>query len=164
MRVSGCVRLAPDECGYSCAMARFADSVLTNWTEDDAFAYMADARNFAEWDPGTRKVELIDGGQPGPDAAYDVTVNIGSRATTLRYDTVEWQPPHRVVLTASNSVMQLHDEITIDRVDADTVITYDATITLRGPLKVFDGLLNSRFRTMGERAAAGLTQRTLRPR
>ena len=164
MRVSGRARLTPAHCGYPTAMARFADSVLTNWSAEDAFSYMADARNFAEWDPGTRKVELVEGGQPGLGAAYDVTVNLGSRTTTLRYDTVEWQPPHRVVLTASNSVMHLHDEITIDRVDTDTVITYDATITLRGPLKVFDGLLNKRFRTMGERAAAGLTERTQRPR
>jgi len=145
-------------------MARFVDSVLTSWSPDDAFSYMADARHFAEWDPGTRSVEQVDGAGPGPDASDDVTVAVGARTTTLRYEVDEWQPPHRVVLVASNGVMRLHDEIVVDAVDDDTVITYDARITLRGPLRVFDALLDRTFRSTGERAAAGLRARTQRPR
>jgi hypothetical protein len=60
--------------------------------------------------------------------------------------------------------MQLHDEIVVDQVADDTVITYDARITLRGALRVFDALLDRKFRTTGERAAAGLRERTQRPR
>jgi hypothetical protein len=145
-------------------MARFVDSVPSSWSPEDAFSYMADGRNFAEWDPGTARVAQVRGSGPAPDAAYDVTVNVGSRTTTLRYDVVDWQPPHRVELAASNAVMHLHDEIVIDRIELETLITYDARITLRGPLKVFDRWLDRRFRTMGERAAAGLRARVQRPR
>ena len=60
--------------------------------------------------------------------------------------------------------MRLHDDIVIDRMEMDTLITYDARITLRGPLKVFDRWLEGRFRPMGERAAAGLRARVRRPR
>ena len=84
--------------------------------------------------------------------------------TTFRYDVVDWQPPHRVVLSASNAVMRLRDEIVLDRIEVETLITYDARITLRGPLKVFDGWLERRFRPMGERAAAGLRERVQHPR
>ena len=58
------------------------------------------------------------------------------------------------MLAASNAVMRLRDEIVMDRIEVETLITYDARITLRGPLKVFDGWLERRFRPMGERAAA----------
>jgi carbon monoxide dehydrogenase subunit G len=141
-------------------MARFADTVMTStWSQDDAFAYMADARNFAEWDPGTERVEQVTGDGGGPDAVFDVTVELGSRTTTLRYTMTEWDPPHRVTLEASNSWMHLRDEITVDRVEADTLVTYDARITLRGPLKVFDRLLERKFQEVGARGAAGLQQR-----
>ena len=145
-------------------MARFVDSVPAPWSQDDAFSYMADVTNFAEWDPATQRVVQVRGTGPGADAAYDVTVDVGKRASTFRYDVVDWEPPHRVVLTASNAVMHLRDEIVLDRIEVETLITYDARITLRGPLKVFDGLLERRFRPMGERAAAGLRARVQRPR
>lgn len=145
-------------------MARFVDSVPTSWSPEDAFSYMADVTNFAEWDPGTRRVEQVRGTGPGADAAYDVTVDVGKRTSTFRYEVTEWQPPHRVVLTASNAVMHLRDEIVIDRLEVESLITYDARITLRGPLKVFDGPLDRRFQTLGEHAAAGLRERVQRPR
>jgi carbon monoxide dehydrogenase subunit G len=145
-------------------MARFVDSVPASWSPEDAFSYMADVTNFAEWDPGTQRVVQVEGSGPGVDAAYDVTVDLGKRTSTFRYDVVEWQPPHRVVLSASNAVMHLRDEIVLDRIEVETLITYDARITLRGPLKMFDGWLERRFRPMGERAAAGLRERVQRPR
>ena len=141
-------------------MARFVDTVITStWSQDDAFAYMADVRNFAEWDPGTERVQQVTGVGGGPDAVFDVTVRIGSRTMTLRYEVTEWDPPHRVVLEASKPWIHLRDEIIVDRAEADTLVTYDARVTLLGPLRIFDALLQSRFREVGERGAAGLRQR-----
>jgi carbon monoxide dehydrogenase subunit G len=146
-------------------MARFVDTVMTSiWSEDDAFSYMADARNFAEWDPGTGRVEQVRGHGAGADAAFDVTAKVGSRTTVLHYQVTDWKPSRRVVLEASNALMRLRDEIDIDRVDTDTLITYDARITLRGPLKLFDAMLERRFQAIGERAAAGLRERVQQPR
>ena len=42
-------------------MARFVDSVPASWSQDEAFSYMADVTNFAEWDPGTNRVMQVDG-------------------------------------------------------------------------------------------------------
>jgi len=145
-------------------MAHHRVAIRTPMTPGTTFAYMADLTNVARWDPGVTRAEQVVGARPGVDAAYDVTVDAGRRTTTFRYDVVEWQPPHRVVLTASNAVMHLRDEIGLDRIEVETLITYDARITLRGPLKVFDGVLERKFRPMGERAAAGLRARVQRPR
>jgi hypothetical protein len=138
-------------------MARFVDTVMTStWSQEDAFSYLADVRNFPEWDPGTVRVEQVGGNGSGPDAAYDVTVRMGSRTTTLRYEVVEWEPPHRIVLEASKPWLHLRDEIVVDRVDTDTLVTYDAHLSLPGPLGVFDKILERKFRAVGERGAAGL--------
>jgi hypothetical protein len=141
-------------------MARFVDTVMTStWTQDDAFAYMADVRNFAEWDPGTERVVQVRGDGAGPGAAYDVTVKMGSKSITLRYEVSVWEPPHRVVLEASKPWASLRDEIVVDRVATDTLVTYDARVTLRGPLELFDRLVDRKFRAVGERGAAGLRAR-----
>ena len=97
-------------------MARFVDTVMTSlWSEDDAFSYMGDARNFAQWDPGTQRVEQVRGVGGGPDAAFDVTAEVGSRSTVLHYEVTDWDSPRRVVLEASKPWMRLHDEIVITR-------------------------------------------------
>jgi hypothetical protein len=145
-------------------MARYVDTVITDWTAEDAFSYMADARNFAEWDPGTRRVEQVAGDGPGPNAEYDVTVDVGPRATTLRYRVTRWEPTHVVVLEAENAVLHLRDEITVDHVGTDVPVTYDATVTLKGPLSLLDRLLERGFEKTGRRAAAGLRARVQRPR
>ena len=36
-------------------MARYVTTVRTSWAPEVAFGYMADLRNFAEWDPGVRR-------------------------------------------------------------------------------------------------------------
>jgi hypothetical protein len=146
-------------------MARFVDTVVTStWSQDDAFSYMADAVNFAEWDPGTERVVQVQGSGPGPIAEYDVVVKMGSRSMTLRYAVRAWDPPHRITLEASKWWMRLQDEIAVDRVESDTLVTYDARITLRGPLQLLDGLLDRQFRKVGERGAAGLRQKLEPPR
>lgn len=52
-------------------MAHYVVSVLSPKAPADAFAYMADLSNFAEWDTGVERVEQVQGRGPGPDAAFD---------------------------------------------------------------------------------------------
>ena len=42
-------------------MARYVTKVRTARSADEAFAYMADLRHFAEWDPGVKKVVQVEG-------------------------------------------------------------------------------------------------------
>ena len=62
---------------------------------------MADARNFATWDPGVSSSVLVEGDEPGLGAAYDVRVT----GTTLRYETTEFDGPDRVVLHADSTIL-----------------------------------------------------------
>jgi carbon monoxide dehydrogenase subunit G len=143
-------------------MAHYEGTVSTTWSQPAAFDYMADARNFAEWDPGTRAVEQVAGDGPGAGAAYDVEVKVGPATMTLRYEVVEWDPPQRVVLRAEHRLLRLRDEITVAAVGDGATVTYAADVELRGPARALDGLLARGFRTTGDRAAAGLRERLAR--
>ena len=136
-------------------MARYVTKVRTRRSVADAFAYMADLRNFAEWDPGVRKVVQVEGNGAGPGAVFDVTLS-GRRGTTLRYRTVEYSEPIRLLVVADTSLLRSTDRITV-RADGDaTVVTYDADLSLKGPLQLAAPLLAVVFRRIGDRAAAGL--------
>jgi carbon monoxide dehydrogenase subunit G len=140
-------------------MAHFRDSVTTAWTPDQAFAYLADARNFAEWDPGTESAALVAGGEPGPGAAYDVRVHVGPPTITLRYETIRHEAPKRVTLCAVHATMQLVDDITVTTADGTTVVTYDATVTPRGIVKLLGPVLDRGFAKTAAKGAEGLRAR-----
>ena len=70
-------------------MARYVTTVRSAKTPREAFAYMADLRNFAEWDPGVKAVRQVEGSGGGPDAVFDVTVVAPGPDLTLRYVTEE---------------------------------------------------------------------------
>ena len=139
-------------------MARYIVSVRTPMSPYDAFAYMADLRNFAEWDPGVDRVEQVSGDGAGPGASFDVGVKTPARTITLRYDTVAYDPPNTVLAVAKNALLTSRDTITVQLDDAGdgSIVTYDAVLTLNGPLRLADPLLGLSFQRIGDRAAAGL--------
>lgn len=137
-------------------MARYVTKVRTPWSIEDAFEYMADLRNFAEWDPGVTAAVQAEGDGGGPDTAFDVTVNGVGRGLTLRYVTVEHTPPRYVRVVAEDRFLTSDDRITVEADGDQTVVTYQADLTLNGVLGLADPLLRLAFRRIGDRAAAGL--------
>ena len=149
-------------------MAHYRGTVTTEWTPEQAFAYLADARNFAEWDPGTERSALENADGPGPGAVFAVQVHVGPPTITLHYLTVRHEPPSssgsaRVTLRAVHPTMELVDDITIDVVDGVTTVTYDATVTLRGVARVLGPLIDRGFTKTAEKGADGLRERLARP-
>ncbi len=136
-------------------MARYVTSVATPMSVADAFAYMADVTHFAEWDPGVTHAKRVTQQQQGVGTAYDLTVKAGGR-TTMRYEVKEYDAPQRVLLVSRTTFLTSVDEVRVSATDAGSIVTYDAELTLNGPLKVFDAGLRWAFRRIGDRAAAGL--------
>lgn len=142
-------------------MAHYVTTVRTRWRPEVAFAYMADLTNFAEWDPGVRSAEQVVGTGAGPDGEFDVTVaGVGpAPSTTLRYRTVDFDPPREVRVVARSPVLTSEDRITVQPDGDGCLVTYDADLRLAGPLRLADPLLAAAFRRIGDRAAAGLRHR-----
>jgi carbon monoxide dehydrogenase subunit G len=122
----------------------------------DCFAYLADLRNFADWDPGVVEVTQTRGSRPGVDARYDVTVLNGRRRMTLGYRTNDFDPPSRLQVTGTTMLLTSIDTVTVERQAEGTLVTYEARLRLRFPLSLADPLLSRAFRKIGDRAAAGL--------
>jgi len=136
-------------------MARYRTSVTTPLPPAEAFAYMSDVTRFVEWDPGVKKVVRVAGDGSSVGSAYDLTIEAAG-TTVMRYEVKESQPPRRLLLVSRTSLLISEDEIGVEPAPGGSVVTYDAKLTLRGPLGLFDPLLGLAFRRIGDRAAAGL--------
>jgi Polyketide cyclase / dehydrase and lipid transport len=137
-------------------MAHYVVRIRTPLSPGVVFAFMADLTNFERWDPGVVRAAQVSGVRPGPDAAYDVTVK-GMRKP-LRYVTNEYEAPTRVVVQAHTRMLTSLDAITVEPDDEGAVVTYDARLTLNGPLGMADGILAGAFGRIAARAADGLVQ------
>jgi len=139
-------------------MAHYVVHVATPRSRKEAFDYMADLANFAEWDPGVERSEQVAGDGPALGAAYDVTVESIGRPLTLRYEIVEFEPSERFIARAESTLFTSVDTITVSDRAGDVVVTYDAELTLNGLLGLADPLLGLAFNRIGDRAAAGLVR------
>jgi len=139
-------------------MARYLVHVRTPMPPAEAFAYMADLRHFAEWDPGVQRVQQVRGDGPGADASFDVAVSVPGRSITLRYDIVDYDAPTTVTAFAENRLLSSRDVITVapDGAGTGSMVTYDAVLKLKGVLALADPLLKLSFDRIGDRAAKGL--------
>jgi hypothetical protein len=137
-------------------MSKYTVSVESSKSVEDAFAYMADLRNFANWDPGVLDVTQVAGDGAGPESSFDVTVKSIGGGTVLRYETVEYDQPGNLLVKARNSRFTSIDRITVVAKDEGSIVTYSAELLLNGCLSPLNLLLGLVFNRIGDRAAVGL--------
>ncbi|CAM8658665.1 Polyketide cyclase/dehydrase [Acidimicrobiia bacterium] len=137
-------------------MAKYTVSVESSKSVEEAFAYMADLRNFANWDPGVLTVTQVAGDGGGPESSFDVAVKSVGGGTVLRYETVEYDEPGNLLVEARNSKFTSIDRITVVAKDEGSIVTYSAELLLNGCLSPLNPLLGLVFNRIGDRAAAGL--------
>lgn len=137
-------------------MARYAVTVRTPLDHTEAFAYMADLRNFAEWDPGVRRVRQVRGDGAGAEAAFDVVVKGIVGELTLTYEVTEYDEPNETVVVAKSPFLTSVDRITVVPEGNGSLVTYDAELTLNGLAGLFEPFLGLVFDRIGDKAADGL--------
>ena len=137
-------------------MAKYKVSVESSKSVEEAFAYMADLRNFANWDPGVLTVTQVAGDGAGMGSSFDVAVKSVGGGTVLRYETLEYDEPGNLLVEARNSKFTSIDRITVVAKDEGSIVTYAAELLLNGCLSPLNPLLGLVFNRIGDRAAAGL--------
>jgi hypothetical protein len=139
-------------------MASYTDTVSSTRPVDEVFAYLADFRSVAEWDPSVRSAIHVNGDDPIKlGAIFRVTVKTALSNLVLDYKTIELERPNRIVLRAENNSMVSLDTITIrDDGRGGAALTYDAKIDLKGVRKLADPLLQLAFKRLGDKARDGL--------
>ncbi len=133
-------------------MAHYKTSVETSMSPEEAFDYMADLRNFSEWDPGVSSSEMVGAGDIEKGSAFDVVAN----GTDLTYVLVEYDRPNRAVAEANTPRLRSYDIIEVTPTESGSIVTYDATLELKGVFKLFSPVLGLMFARIGKQADEGL--------
>ena len=140
-------------------MARYRTTIESTKSPTEAFDYLADFANAAEWDPGVVKGERLTGTPLGRGSRFRLVARFLGRRVPLEYEITSFDPARRVVFEADNAMVRSVDEIRFSGGGDRTSVTYDADLRVKGPLgHLVDPLLGLAFRRIGDRAAAGLRE------
>jgi carbon monoxide dehydrogenase subunit G len=127
---------------------------------EEVFEAVADFANAERWDPGVRSARRVRDGDrepTGEGAVYDLEVVFRGKTSSMRYTTTRFVRPHEVELRGVGPRITAVDTIRCTGAEGGgTRVAYTADLRLRGVAKVAAPLLTGAFRTMGERALAGM--------
>ena len=135
-------------------MAHYATTVRSPWSAEEAFTFLADFRNFDQWDPSVTASTIAKGTEPGVGTIYDVTV----KRATLEYVTKTHDSPVRSVIEGFSKFFYSYDIIDVEATETGCDVTYDATLKLRSVAAVLNPLLGAYFNRLGDPAADGLAK------
>ena len=139
-------------------MARYRASIETQWTPDEAFAYLSDFSTSVEWDPSVVEAGRGGTGPVGQGSEFRLVAEFLGRKTPLTYRIVEYEPPTAVTFVAENATVISRDRITLETIATGTRVTYDADLRLKRLLRLADPLLALAFNRIGNQALAGLSR------
>jgi carbon monoxide dehydrogenase subunit G len=122
----------------------------------EAFAYVADFSNAAEWDPGVVEARKLTDGPVRVGSEFDVVALFRGKRQRFRYVVTELQPERRIVLAGDGEKAMSVDEVAFEPAGDATRITYVADIRLKGILRPAGLLLAPVMSKMGTDALAGL--------
>jgi carbon monoxide dehydrogenase subunit G len=137
-------------------MAHYQASLDASRSPEQAFNYLSDFSTTAEWDPGVVEAERLGEGPVGEGTEFRLLARFLGRENTLVYRVVEYDSPRAVTFRGENASVVSLDRITFEPLGEGARISYDAKLTLKGPMKLFDPLLALAFNRVGDRALEGL--------
>lgn len=137
-------------------MARYIASVDTNKPVEEMFAYLSDFTSTEEWDPGVVTATRGEDGAIGVGSTFELVASFLGRENELTYVVTEFDAPHAITLRGENKSVVSLDRITTEPHEGGTRITYDADLSMKGPLKLLDPALKLAFNRVGDRALEGL--------
>ncbi len=143
-------------------MARYRASVNSTLSLEEAFAYMANFANAAQWDPSVVSATKVGTDPVGGGTAFDLVTEFRGRRVALHYEITTYEAPRKVVLTARTPRLLSRDTITVESREGGTAMTYDAYLGLLGVARVLDPVLGIFFKQLGDAARDGLV-RALNP-
>ena len=133
-------------------MAHYRADVALPVAPDEAFAYLADYSHAAQWDPSV--AEAVRTGE-----GFRVVIAFYGRRIPLDLAVDESRPGERLVFTGAgvnDKKVAARIEFSIAAVEPGSSVTYDATLRLRGVMRLLDKGLQLAFENMGDKAMRGL--------
>ena len=141
-------------------MTTLNERIETELPLQDAFDFIADFSNAAQWDPGVASAVRLDAGPIREGTRVRLGVRMAGRVVPMEYVVTTWQPPHRVVLCGQGSGVVAVDDIRFQATPTGTRIDYTADIRLRGLLRLAAPFAGGAFARIARDARDGM-QRAL---
>jgi carbon monoxide dehydrogenase subunit G len=123
---------------------------------DEVFVFVGDFANTKDWDPGVSNARKLTDGPIGVGTRYALDVVFGGRRLPMTYEVTAWDPPNRVVLKGEGSTVTAVDDIRFEAVPSGTRILYSADLRLKGPLRLLEPFMGTRFDRTAKDAMAGM--------
>jgi carbon monoxide dehydrogenase subunit G len=136
-------------------MAEYTATINVAATPEEAFAYLRDPRNRAEWDPSVRDM-VADDATDGDGVR--MTVGFYGKAIDATYAVEELDEPSRIVFSIGGRVTG-RDVIEIVERDGGSSIRLDLEVKMKGPARLLDRGLQVAFAGIGDNIAAELAKR-----
>ena len=143
-------------------MAHYRTTITSSLTIDEAFNYMADFANAAEWDPGVVAAERLFDGDVALGSRFLLQAAFGKSVVPMEYVLAAYEPGKRILLVAETDRVKSVDEITFAAAPQGCAVTYDADLATLGRFRWATPLVAIMIKKIGDRARAGL-QRVLNP-
>jgi carbon monoxide dehydrogenase subunit G len=122
----------------------------------ESFAYVADFTTVAEWDPGIHASRKV-WGDGGVGSLYEVEAEFRGKTMPFTYTVTAYEQDARIVLDGVGEKATSVDTIAFEpNAAGGTRITYSADFKLKGVLRVAEPFLGGTFRTLAQKALAGL--------
>jgi hypothetical protein len=138
-------------------MARYTATLNPSRERATVFAYLSDFSTTREWDPSVREAEHVGDGPIGMGSRFRLVARFLGRDAELTYEIVAYRPEELVTLRGENATVVSLDTMTFSaEPTGGSRLTYDAELTLKGPLRMLDPLLGLAFKRLGDRATDGL--------
>ena len=133
-----------------------ARTVTTHHSIDQVFAYLADFRTAAEWDPATERMER-ESGDGGVGTVYAGTGTFNGKPMEMRLVVTKLVPNARLELRGENKGVVFEDTIACQSVpDGGTNVTYSSHVSGNGLVRLVIPFLRTSFTRLFDEGAAGL--------
>lgn len=140
-------------------MANYSATIEVPTSPEASFEYLANLANTIEWDPGIAEAARLDDGPIVEGSRFRLVAAFFGKRIPLEYQLVTLAPGEELVFVADEKKVHSRDVIRFVPKGSGTQITYDASLSLRGPMKLFDKGLNVAFTNIGDKAIAGLKKK-----
>jgi carbon monoxide dehydrogenase subunit G len=143
---------------------RVRKEIQVSVPRQEAFAYVAEFANSADWDPGIAAGKKVTEGPVREGTEFEIVALFRGKRQPFHYLVSVFEPERRLVLSGEGEKARSLDEITFEASGAGTRIVYVADIKLKGVARVAEPLLGRTMNRMADDALAGLKSVLDRPR
>jgi carbon monoxide dehydrogenase subunit G len=139
-------------------MTVLKEGLEVNRPLEEVFAFVGDFANAERWDPGVASSRALTEGPVRVGSRYELIVVFNGRRLPMTYAVTAYEPLHRVELRGTGSTVKALDDIRFEATENGTRIRYTADLRLRGPFRLGEPLLRSKFEQTGRRAMEGMRE------